>query len=107
MAEIPELLIFEQTVVLLLAISTASADLYCKNYLNLPFPEVDNIKSTNKVLLVWDDASSISISTIQLTVASDLTVFTTTSETNKEFIKLFSMHAVFDYRFSTIKKYIS
>lgn len=107
MAEIPESLTFEQTVVLPLAISTASAGLYRKNYLNLPFPEADNIKSTDKVLLVWDDASSVGASTIQLTVASDLTVFTTASEANKEFIKSLSMHAVFDYRSSTIIKYIS
>ncbi|GLA32383.1 hypothetical protein AnigIFM63326_011527 [Aspergillus niger] len=106
-AEIPESLTFEQAVVLPLAVSTASAGLYRKDYLNLPFPEADDVKSTDKVLLVWGGASSVGASAIQLAVASGLTVFTTASEANREFVKSLGAHAVFDYRSSTVVEDIS
>jgi hypothetical protein len=69
-AEIPDSLAFEQAVVLPLAVSTASAGLYRRDYLNLPLPSADDVKSTGQVLLVWGGASSVGATTIQLAVAS-------------------------------------
>ncbi|GKZ33166.1 hypothetical protein AbraIFM66950_002952 [Aspergillus brasiliensis] len=106
-AEIPDSLTFEQAVVLPLAVSTASAGLYRKDYLNLPLPEADDVKRTDQVLLVWGGASSVGATAIQLAVASGLTVLTTASEANKEFVKSLGAHAVFDYRSPTIVEEIS
>jgi NADPH:quinone reductase-like Zn-dependent oxidoreductase len=101
-AEIPDSLAFEQAVVLPLAVSTASAGLYRRDYLNLPLPSADDVKSTGQVLLVWGGASSVGATTIQLAVASGLTVFATASEANREFVQSLGADTIFDYRSPTV-----
>ncbi|KAL4894845.1 chaperonin 10-like protein [Aspergillus ambiguus] len=97
-AEIPESLPFEQAVVLPLVISTAASGLYPEDCLNLPLPVVDGVKKTGQTLLVWGGASSTGSTTIQLAVASGLTVVTTASPSNHDFVLSLGAQAVFDYR---------
>ncbi|OJZ80590.1 hypothetical protein ASPFODRAFT_65853 [Aspergillus luchuensis CBS 106.47] len=98
--KILELLIFKQAVIFLLAILIISIGLYCKNYLNLSFSEVDNIKSTDKIFLIWN-------SIFLLVVILGLTIFTTIFKANREFIKLFNIYTVFNYRSFTVIEDIS
>ncbi|GAB1218206.1 hypothetical protein ATERTT37_007459 [Aspergillus terreus] len=97
-AEIPDSLPFEQGVVLPLGISTAASGLYPEDCLNLPLPAVDGAKKTGQTLLVWGGASSMGATTIQLAVASGLTVVTTASPRNHDFVLSLGADAVFDYR---------
>ncbi|KAJ6079669.1 chaperonin 10-like protein [Penicillium canescens] len=106
-AELPSSLTFEEGVVLPLAISTACAGLYRKDYLDLPLPTVEGSKPTGQTILVWGGASSVGATAIQLAVASGLTVLTTASAANHELVKSLGAHAVFDYRSSAVVKDIA
>lgn len=101
-AAIPDNLSFEQAVVLPLAISTACAGLYQKEYLNLPLPSTNKVEPTGQTVLIWGGASSVGATAIQLAAASGLTVVTTASEANHEFVKSLGADLVFDYRSSTV-----
>ncbi|KAJ6134025.1 chaperonin 10-like protein [Penicillium sp. IBT 18751x] len=97
-SELPDALTFEEGAVLPLAISTASAGLYRKDYLGLPLPVLGGAKATGQTVLIWGGASSVGATAIQLAVASGLTVLTTASAVNHDFVKSLGAHAVFDYR---------
>ncbi|CAG7951286.1 unnamed protein product [Penicillium salamii] len=101
-APIPDSLSFEQAVVLPLAISTASAGLFQKEYLNLPLPSSSKTEPTGQTILIWGGASSVGATAIQLAAASGLTVVTTASEANHEFVKSLGADLVFDYRSPTV-----
>ncbi|KAL5355619.1 chaperonin 10-like protein [Aspergillus floccosus] len=101
-AEIPDSLPFEQGVVLPLGISTAAAGLYPEDCLNLSLPAVDGAEKTGQTLLVWGGASSMGATTIQLAVASGLSVVTTASPHNNDFVLSLGADAVFDYRSPSI-----
>jgi NADPH:quinone reductase-like Zn-dependent oxidoreductase len=101
-AAIPENLSFEQAVVLPLAISTACAGLYQKEYLNLPLPSANKAEPTGQTVLIWGGASSVGATAIQLAAASGLTVVTTASTGNHGFVKSLGADIVFDYRSSTV-----
>lgn len=101
-AGIPDSLPFEQGVVLPVAISTAASGLYPADCLNLPLPAVDGAKKTGQTLLVWGGASSVGATAIQLAVASGVTVVTTASPRNNDFVLSLGADSVFDYRSANV-----
>ena len=74
--------------------STAASGLFYQ--LGLPFPSL-NPKATGKTILIWGGNSSCGSSTIQLAVAAGLTVATTASNANREYVKSFGATQVFDH----------
>ncbi|PPJ57800.1 hypothetical protein CBER1_00132 [Cercospora berteroae] len=84
-------------VVLPLGISTASAGLYQKDFLQLPLPSKDP-KPLDRVLLIWGGSSSVGSCAIQLAVASGATVITTCSPKNFDYVKKLGAAEAFDYR---------
>lgn len=101
-AELPDSLTLEEGVVLPLAISTACAGLYRRDYLDLPLPALEGATLTGQTIVVWGGASSVGATSIQLAAASGLKVVTTASVANHDLVKSLGAHAVFDYRSSTI-----
>ncbi|KAJ5127791.1 chaperonin 10-like protein [Penicillium atrosanguineum] len=101
-AELPDSLTFEEGSVLPLAISTACAGLYQKDRLGLPLPVVDGAEPTGQTIVVWGGASSVGATVIQLAVASGVTVLTTASPANHDFVKSLGAQIVFDYRSSDV-----
>ncbi|OQE37869.1 hypothetical protein PENCOP_c009G01289 [Penicillium coprophilum] len=106
-AAIPDTLSFEQAVVLPLAISTACAGLYQKEYLNLPLPSANKVDLTDQTVLIWGGASSVGATAIQLATASGMRVVTTASEANHEFVKSLGADIVFDYQSPAVVKDIA
>lgn len=104
---IPDSMTFEQAVVLPLAVSTACAGLYDKDLLNLPLPSTTKPKSIDKTILIWGGASSVGATAIQLATASGVTVITTASPANYDFVKSLGAGRVFDYRSPTVVEEIS
>jgi NADPH:quinone reductase-like Zn-dependent oxidoreductase len=98
---IPDSLSYEQAVVLPLAISTAAAGLYQKGFLELPYPTTDT-KPSGKTILIWGGSSSVGSSTIQLAIASGLTVVSTAAKKNIEFVKSLGAAHVFDHADSKV-----
>jgi NADPH:quinone reductase-like Zn-dependent oxidoreductase len=96
-AELPYKIPSSVGVVLPLGISTASAGLYQKSYLSLPFPTVENPKPIHRTLLIWGGSSSVGSCAIQLAVASGVDVITTASKKNFEYCKDLGAEKVFDY----------
>jgi NADPH:quinone reductase-like Zn-dependent oxidoreductase len=93
---------FEQAVVLPLAISTACAGLYLESHLNLPLPLVNSSETSEKTILIWGGASSVGATAIQLAVASGVTVITTASSTNHDFVKSLGATIALDYKSPTV-----
>jgi NADPH:quinone reductase-like Zn-dependent oxidoreductase len=100
-APIPDSLPYEQAVVLPLSISTAAAGLYQKGFLEVPYPTIDP-KPTGETILIWGGSSSVGSTTIQLAVASGLTVVSTASKKNLEYVKALGVHHTFDYSSATV-----
>jgi NADPH:quinone reductase-like Zn-dependent oxidoreductase len=97
-AAIPDLLPYENAVVLPLSISTAAAGLYQKGYLELPYPTISTTPlSLGKTLLVWGGSSSVGSTAIQLAVGSGLEVISTASKRNFEYVKALGAAHVLDY----------
>lgn len=71
--------------------------LYPASRFGLPPPQATKPKSLNKVLLVWGGSSSTGSATVQLAVASGVTVIATASSKNHGFVKEIGASAVFDY----------
>ncbi|KAM3422235.1 hypothetical protein BST61_g2600 [Cercospora zeina] len=92
-------------VVLPLGISTASAGLYQKSFLQLPLPSQDP-KPLDRVLLVWGGSSSVGSCAIQLAKASGATVITTCSPKNFDYVKKLGAAEVFDYRAKDVEDQI-
>lgn len=99
---IPDSMTFEEAVVLPLAISTACAGLYDKHLLNLPLPSAKKPASNGTTILIWGGASSVGATAVQLAAASGVTVVTTASPANHEFVKSLGASAVFDYKSPTV-----
>jgi NADPH:quinone reductase-like Zn-dependent oxidoreductase len=93
---IPDSLPYENGVVLPLAISTAAAGLYQKDFLALPYPTV-NTKPSGKTILIWGGASSVGSTAIQLAVSSGLEVVSTASKRNLDYVKGLGAKHVIDY----------
>ncbi|KAI5209316.1 oxidoreductase-like protein [Aureobasidium subglaciale] len=100
-SKIPKQISCTEAVVLPLAISTASAGLYQKGYLELPYPTASP-KSSGKVILVWGGSSSVGSTAIQLAVASGVQVITTASKHNHEYCSKLGAEAVIDYNSSSV-----
>jgi NADPH:quinone reductase-like Zn-dependent oxidoreductase len=100
-SKIPEQTSYTEAVVLPLAISTASAGLYQKGYLELPYPTASP-KSSGKVILVWGGSSSVGSTAIQLAVASGVQVITTASKHNHEYCSKLGATTVIDYNSSSV-----
>ena len=95
-APIPDSISFAQASVLPLSLSTASAALYQKDYLALPYPTKDP-KPTGETILIWGGSSSVGSSAIQLAVASGIDVITTASKRNFEYVKALGAKHAFDH----------
>ena len=100
-SKIPEQVSYTDAVVLPLAISTASAGLYQKGYLELPYP-TSSPKSSGKVILIWGGSSSVGSTAIQLAVASGVQVITTASKHNHDYCSKLGAKAVIDYNSSSV-----
>jgi NADPH:quinone reductase-like Zn-dependent oxidoreductase len=87
---------YEQAVVLPLAISTAAAGLYQKDFLALPYPNI-NAKPSGETVLIWGGSSSVGGTAIQLAVSSGLEVISTASKRNLKYVKALGAKHVFDY----------
>ncbi|KAK5172997.1 uncharacterized protein LTR77_003119 [Saxophila tyrrhenica] len=95
-AELPYEIATAQGVVLPLAISTASAGLYQKGFLALPYPTLKP-ESLDRTVIIWGGSSSVGSCAIQLAVASGATVITTASPGNFEYCRKLGASKVFDY----------
>ncbi|KAG0649801.1 Trans-enoyl reductase [Hyphodiscus hymeniophilus] len=102
---IPDSLPYSQAVVLPLAVSTAAAGLYQKDFLALPYPTV-NPTSTGKSILIWGGSSSVGSTAIQLAVASGVDVVSTASKRNLEYVKALGAKHVFDYSDTSVVEHI-
>lgn len=101
-AELPDSLSFQEGAVLPLALSTASAGLFQADTLGLPLPSSEDIQQRNEAILVWGGASSVGSVAIQLAAASGVTVVTTASPRNHEFVRSCGAHTIFDYKSPTV-----
>ncbi|KAF2966873.1 hypothetical protein GQX73_g6705 [Xylaria multiplex] len=99
---IPVNMSFETAVVLPLGLSTATAGLFQKSFLNLPLPLVPARQSTGETLLVWGGASSVGSNAIQLAIAAGYEVITTASPHNFDYVKKLGASQVFDYNSPTV-----
>lgn len=95
-APLPSSISYEQGVVLPLAISSAAAGLFQKDFFNLPHPS-ESPKPTGKTLLVWGGSSSVGTAVIQLARASGVEVITTASSRNHDLVKNLGASQVFDH----------
>jgi NADPH:quinone reductase-like Zn-dependent oxidoreductase len=98
---IPDDIPYDHAVVLPLAISTASAGLYQKGFLELPYPTID-AKPIGKTILIWGGSSSVGSTAIQLAVASGLEVVSNGSKKNLEYVKALGAKHVFDHASPTV-----
>jgi NADPH:quinone reductase-like Zn-dependent oxidoreductase len=93
---VPASLSLEQAVVLPLSISTSAAAFYQTGFLELPYPSTSP-KPSGKTILIWGGSSSVGSSAIQLAVASGLTVVTTASKKNFDYVKSLGAKHALDY----------
>lgn len=96
-------------VVLPLGISTASAGLFQKDFLNLPFPSPEQEQAPeplNRVLLIWGGSSSVGSCAIQLAKAAGAIIITTASPRNFAYVKALGAEEVFDYRAEDVEDQI-
>ena len=88
-----------------LGISTASAGLYQKGFLALPFPS-EKPDTLDRTVLIWGGSSSVGSCAIQLAVASGLDVVTTASPRNFKYCKDLGAKQCFDYHDSDVEDQI-
>lgn len=107
-AQLPSSIRTSVGVVLPLGISTASAGLFQKGFLNLPFPspEQQAPKPLNRILLIWGGSSSVGSCAIQLAKAAGAIIITTASPKNFEYVKNLGAEEVFDYRADDVEDQI-
>ena len=98
-SRIPETLSLAQACVLPLGLATAAAGLYQPEYLGLapPIAPVNENGGKEKVILIWGGSSTVGSCCIQLCVASGLTVLTTASSKNSDYVKGIGADYVFDH----------
>lgn len=102
-AKLPDNVTFAQGAVLPLAISTAAAGLFQKDYLALPHPEAGGkAQRSGEVLLVWGGSSSVGSTAIQLASAAGVEVATTASEHNHDYVKSLGATYVFDHKSASV-----
>jgi NADPH:quinone reductase-like Zn-dependent oxidoreductase len=96
-SKLPNSIPFEQGAVLPLAISTAAAGLYMKDFLHLPYPTKD-AKPSGKSILIYGASSSVGAVTVQLAVASGMKVITTASPQHHQLARALGAAKVFDHK---------
>jgi NADPH:quinone reductase-like Zn-dependent oxidoreductase len=102
-AILPENLTYTQGAVLPLAIDTAAAGFYQKDYMGLDFPSVDS-KSNSKgeVVVVYGGSSSVGCAAIQLAANAGYRVIATASAANLDLCRECGASDAFDYKSGTI-----
>lgn len=106
-AELPYSIPTSQGVVLPLGISTASAGLFQKGFLALPFPSPkDDPENLHRTVLVWGGSSSVGSCAIQLAVRAGATVLTTASPKNFEYCRKLGAKSCFDYHDDDVEEQI-
>lgn len=107
-AQLPSSIRTSVGVVLPLGISTASAGLFQKDFLNLPFPSPEQPapKPLNRILLIWGGSSSVGSCAIQLAKAAGAIIITTASPKNFAYVKTLGAEEVFDYRAEDVEDQI-
>jgi len=102
-AKLPDNISFAEGSVLPLAISTAAAGLFQKDYLSLPHPQVGGkATQSDEIVLVWGGSSSVGSTVIQLARAAGLQVATTASAHNHDYVKALGASHVFDHTSSSV-----
>ena len=97
----PDDLSFEAASVLPMAVSTAAAGLFQKNYLGLQLPST-GARATGPAVLVWGGSTSVGSNAIQLAVAAGYEVITTASPKNFDYVLALGASRVFDYNSPTV-----
>ena len=105
-SRIPETLSLAQACVLPLGLATAAAGLYQPEYLGLapPIGHGGINGGKEKAILIWGGSSTVGSCCIQLCVASGLTVLTTASSKNRDYVKDLGAHYVFDHADDSVVK---
>jgi hypothetical protein len=98
---LPDTLPFESACVLPLAIATAAAGLFQRDFLALTPPSADP-QPTNETLIVWGGSTSVGSNAIQLAAAAGYDVIATASPKNFDYLKRLGADPVFDYRKKSI-----
>lgn len=98
-AILPDSLTYTQGVVLPLAIDTAAAGLYQKDYMGLDFPSLDSKpNSKGEVVVVYGGSSSVGAAAIQLAANAGYRVIATASAANLDLCREAGASEVFDYK---------
>ena len=95
-APIPDKLPFANAAVLPIGFSSAASGLFVKSAMALPFPSVAP-KETGKAVLIWGGSSSVGANAVQLAKAAGMTVITTASAKNHDFVEALGADQVFDH----------
>jgi NADPH:quinone reductase-like Zn-dependent oxidoreductase len=107
-AILPENITFTQGVVLPLAIDTAAAGFYQKDYMGLDFPSVDSKpNSKGEVVVVYGGPSSVGCAAIQLAANAGYRVIATASAANLDLCRECGASDAFDYKSATIAEDIA
>ncbi|KXS96666.1 hypothetical protein AC578_4399 [Pseudocercospora eumusae] len=104
-AELPAQIRSSVGVVLPLGISTASAGLFQKDFLALPYPKED-AKPYGRTILVWGGSSSVGSCAIQLATNAGVEVVTTCSKKNFDYVKELGAAEAFDYHAKDVEDQI-
>ncbi|KAG8628683.1 hypothetical protein KVT40_002548 [Elsinoe batatas] len=96
--KIPDNISYSEASVLPIAASTAMVGLYSPDHLGLPLPSL-HPKDSGKIIVIWGGSSSVGTTAIQLAKASGVSVITTASAHNHDFVKsTVGATAAFDHR---------
>lgn len=107
-AILPENFTYTQGVVLPLAIDTAAAGFYKKDYMGLDFPSLDSKpNSKGEVVVVYGGSSSVGCAAIQLAANAGYRVIATASAANLDLCREAGASDVFDYKSPTIAEDIA
>lgn len=102
-AILPDDITYTQGVVLPLAIDTAAAGFYQKDYMGLDFPSLDSKpNSKGEVVVVYGGSSSVGAAAIQLAANAGYRVIATASAANLDLCREAGASEVFDYKSPTI-----
>jgi NADPH:quinone reductase-like Zn-dependent oxidoreductase len=94
---------YTQGVVLPLAIDTAAAGFYQKDYMGLDFPSVDSKpNSKGEVVVVYGGSSSVGAAAIQLAANAGYRVIATASAANLDLCREAGASEIFDYKSPSI-----
>ena len=94
--KISDSLSFNDASVFPLCITTTTYGLFSKDFLGMPFPEV-NSTSTGKSVFIWGGSSGVGSNAIQLCKAAGFEVITTCSARNFDYVKSLGADKIFDY----------